>query len=83
MPDRALTPREVARLLRVRVDRVREWIASGELSAINTAPARCGRPRYVVLPEQLVAWTAARSIAASPPPPRRKRKAPALVDYYT
>ena len=31
--DRGMTPRELARVLRVSPDRVRAWIASGELGA--------------------------------------------------
>jgi excisionase family DNA binding protein len=80
-PRRGYTTREVARLIRISPDRVRAMIASGELPAINTAAARCGRPRYVVLPEQLVAWVRQRA-AAPPPRPARSRKRTTVVDYY-
>jgi excisionase family DNA binding protein len=80
-PRHGLTPREVARLLRVSPDRVRAWIASGELGAIDTARHRCGRPRYVVLPHHLAALEAARR-AGPPPRPPRRRSRPCLVDYY-
>ena len=51
--DRGMTPREFARYARLSPDRVRAMIASGELGAVNTAPARCGRPRYVILPHHI------------------------------
>jgi hypothetical protein len=78
---RGLTPTEVARMLRVRPDRVRAWIASGDLAAVNTAPHRCGRPRYVVLPHQLDDFTRRRA-AAVPTRVTRRRTRTCLVDYF-
>jgi hypothetical protein len=77
---RGLTPNEVARLLRVRPDRVRAWIATGQLGAINTAPRQYGRPRYVVLLHHLAEFERRRSAAAPPTPRRRKRTC--AVDYF-
>jgi len=79
--QRGLTPREVARRYRVSPDRVRAWILRGELGALNLGTNRCGRPRYVVLPEHLGEFERARKVAATPPVKRRKRLA-AAVDYY-
>jgi len=64
-PRCGLTPREVAKLLRVNADRVRGWIKSGELRALNVATARCGRPRFVIYP------TTCPNLRAAWPPPRR------------
>jgi excisionase family DNA binding protein len=76
-----LTTRELARYLRISPDRVRAMIMSGELGAINTSAAQCGRPRYIVLPEHLASWVRQRS--TSPPPKRAGRQKPKLpVDYY-
>src|SRR5262249_18503933 len=47
-PAAGLTVRDVARRYRVGEDKVRTWIARGELKAINTAAALCGRPRWIV-----------------------------------
>lgn len=77
---RGYTPNELAPLLRVSPDKVRRWIESGELQAVNTATARCGRPRYVVLPEHLEAFTRQRSAAQPKPTPRRRRRV--AKDYY-
>jgi excisionase family DNA binding protein len=79
---RGHTPAELARLLRVSPDRVRAWIKSGELGAIDTATHRCGKPRYVILPHHLAEFERRRAAAtpAGKPAPRRRRLV--AVDYY-
>jgi hypothetical protein len=80
---RGMTPNELARYLRVSPDRVRAWIASGKMKALNTAPARCGKPRYVILPHHLAEWERSHS-AAEPelvPAPRRRRRED-LEDFF-
>src|SRR5579871_4731634 len=78
---RGWTPRELARLLRVRPERVRAWIEAGEMPALNTASTRCGKPRYVVLPHHLAEWERRHRVAIPPSPAPRRRK-PATPDYY-
>ena len=48
-----LTVADVARRYRVSPDKVRAWIARGELRAVNTSTALCGRPRRVISPDAL------------------------------
>jgi hypothetical protein len=79
---RGWTPNELAALIRVSPDRVRSWIASGELGAINTARVGCGRPRFVVLPHHLAAFERRRAAAQPTPAPRRGRRLIGAVDYY-
>jgi hypothetical protein len=79
---RGHTPREVARLYRVSPDRVRAWIKSGELGAVNIAHTRCGKPRFVVLPHHLSEFEQRRKASTTTKPPRRRRREPAAVDYY-
>jgi len=74
------TVREVARRYRVSADKVRGWIGRGELAALNTADARCGRPRYVMTPEALAEFEHRRLVAPPPKPQRRKRVE--AVDFY-
>jgi excisionase family DNA binding protein len=77
--QRGYTPREVARQLRVSPERVRAWIARGELPAINTAdPGE--RPRWVILPDHLAALLQRRQ--ASPPPKLRRKRHTGFVDYF-
>jgi hypothetical protein len=81
LPARGLTPNELARVLRVSPDRIRQWIASGELKAVNTAAVVCGKPRYVVLPHHLEEFTRRRASAPPLKPARRQRVGG--IDFYT
>jgi hypothetical protein len=66
----------------VSVTRIRRWIEAGALGAINTAPNRYCRPRYVVLPEHLAEFER-RNRVTPPPKPTPRRKLPAnLIDYF-
>jgi excisionase family DNA binding protein len=76
------TVAEVARRLRVSPDKVRLWIRRGELKAINTATALCGRPRWVVTAESLAEFENMRA-GGPPPKPQRRRRQLDLVDYYS
>src|SRR5262249_9515783 len=80
--ERGFTPNELARILRVSADRVRDWIRRGELKALNTAPPRCGRPRFIVLPHHLAEFERARQVVTpSKAPPRRRRRS-VVFNYY-
>jgi hypothetical protein len=80
---RGLTVADVARRYRVSPDKVRGWIRSGELAAVNTAPSLCAKPRYVVTPEALERFEAGRQ-AATVVPKRMKRikRQAGAVDFY-
>lgn len=73
--------RDVANRYRVGEDKVRMWISKGELAAVNTAAALCGRPRWVISTEALVAFERRRA-GGRPPEPQRKRRRAVSVDYY-
>src|SRR5262245_4452478 len=78
---RGLTVEDVARRYRISPDKVRAWIASGELPAVNTAATLCGRPRWVIQPEALADFEKARR-GGPPPAQRRKRRRAGEVDYF-
>ena len=83
LPPAGLTVRDVARRYRVGEDKVRGWISRGELAAINTASALCGKPRWVILPDALAAFERRR--AGGPkvqPKPRRRLRTSGMVDYF-
>ena len=80
-PASGLTVADLARRYRVSPDKVRAWIARGELKAVNTAAALCGRPRWVVPADALAAFERRRSPAPALKPVRR-RKRTELIDYY-
>jgi hypothetical protein len=79
--ESGLTVADVARRYRVGEDKVRGWIARGELAAINTATALCGRPRWVILADALAAFEKRRASGPTPKPPRRKRN-PTEIDFF-
>jgi hypothetical protein len=75
-----LTPNEFARMLRVKADRVRTWIKSGKLLAVNVAEAECSKPRFIILPDHLAEWIRSRQ-TIPPQKPRGKRRL-ATKDYF-
>ena len=82
LPTTGLTPREVARYLRVSPDRVRSWIKAGVLRALNTAPSKLGKPRFIILPADLEQFAARQEARPAAPTKRRSKKHTPIVDYY-
>jgi hypothetical protein len=81
LPAAGYTVADVARRYRVSPDKVRAWIDRGELAAVNTSAALCGRPRWVIPPEALAAFERRRA-GGSPPKPARRRRRPEIIDYF-
>jgi transposase len=75
------TVADLARRYRVSEDRVRGWIARGEMRAINRRDTRSGRPSWVVTTEALAEFERGRQ-ATPPPKPLRGKKKRNLVDFY-
>lgn len=73
-----LTIPEVARRLRVGKDKVRKWVLSGLLRAVNTSDAT--RPRYVITPESLADFEGTRS--ATTPKKSSRGRLPKVKNYY-
>jgi hypothetical protein len=76
-----LTVRQVARRYRVSKDKVLAFIRRGELAAVNTAAALCGKPRWVILPEALAAFEKRRT-GGAPTQLARRKKRTTTVDYF-
>jgi hypothetical protein len=66
---------------RVGSDKIHAWIRRGELQALNTAGALCGRPRWVVLPESVAEFERGSTSNPSPNPTRRKKRTDA-IDFF-
>jgi hypothetical protein len=80
-PIAGFTVEDVAIRERVGADKVRGWIARGELLAINVAATLCGKPRWVISPEALTEFENRRS-SAPVPKPKRKQRPHGGVDYF-
>jgi hypothetical protein len=74
------TTADVAARYRVGEDKVRAWIRRGELAAINTSTALCGRARFVVTADALEKFEKGRSV--TPPPKVKRRRKVEVKDYY-
>ena len=79
LPPRGFTPNEAAKLFRISPERVRAMIARGELGALNLGSGE--KPRYVILPVHLEAFTR-RHAAATPVKPVRRKRRTVEVDFY-
>ena len=73
-----MTVPEVAKLLRVRPDKVLSWIRSGRLRGYNVAEKENGRPKYRVNPDDLEAFMQQRAVTQPAPKgrPAGRRRIP-------
>lgn len=69
----SLTPKEIAQLLRVKLDTVLAWIHRGELPAINVAKRPSTRPRYRVKTSDFEAFQEKRAAKVAVPRPHHRR----------
>lgn len=74
-----LTSPQAAKLLGVNADKIRAWIASGELQATNVVLRRgLARPRWRITEADLAAFKQLR--AAEPRQPIQRRSKPVVLD---
>ncbi len=80
LPHQPLTVPEVAKLLRVRPNKVLSWIRSGRLRGYNITERENGRPKYRVNPADLEAFSQQRAITQPAPKgrPVGRRQIPVL-----
>jgi excisionase family DNA binding protein len=74
---RGLTVAEVAQRFRVGKNKVRGWIARGELRAENTAD-KGQKPRWVIGPDAVAEFAQGRRPAT---PKTKRRRLPKVKDY--
>ena len=80
-PERQfLTPPEFAERLGVNADRVRGWIESGQLAAINVGDRQ--RPRWRLSPDAIDAFLASRASQSRRITPTRRRIRPTDVHTF-
>jgi excisionase family DNA binding protein len=81
LPTTGLTPNELAKLLRVSADRIRNWIKTGKLGAVNVAEYRCAKARFIILPHHLAEFERQRQVTPQLKPARRRRRI-GITDFY-
>lgn len=78
-----LTPPELARRWGISSDKVRAWIRSGKLAAIDAATRPGGRPRFLIDVRDLAAFEAARRVHTKVPTKRRPRQRDAgVINFF-
>ncbi len=77
-----LTPPQVAERFGIDPEKVRAFIDSGELRAINVAAKRCSRPRWRISPDALADFEASRSATPPPTVTRRRRRDPSIKQFF-
>jgi hypothetical protein len=70
---RGLTIRDVAIRYKVGRDKVRAWVRSGQLAAVNVASVVSAKPRWIILPSALAAFEGRRASGPAPGAPRRRK----------
>jgi excisionase family DNA binding protein len=82
IPLRGFTVRDVAQRFRVSPDKVRRWICSGELRAVNVASTLCGKPLWRITPEAVEEFEKLRGSVPPPKPANRRKRAKDFIDFY-
>jgi transposase len=79
----SLTPAQLALRYGVSADKVRNWIANGELHAIDVSTRVGGRPQWAIPPEALEQFERTRSTRPAPRPVRRRKRAPpGAIEFF-
>jgi len=77
-----LTPPQLARELGIRPGKVLAWVRAGELTAVDMAQNRGGRPRYRIARRAVDAFLAARAVVPRATTPRRRRRDQGITEYF-
>jgi transposase len=81
---RYLTPPEIATRFQISVDKVHNWIKTGQLRACNLATKATGRPRYSIDERDLETFIASRAVSPQSKIIRTSRKRPKcdVVEFF-
>lgn len=82
-PMQLLTAIEAADLLKVKPDRVRAWIKSGQIRGIDlSSNPGTGKPRFRVSESDLQAFLQTRAVTPDTRPKRRRRRNEDVIDFF-
>jgi hypothetical protein len=77
-----LTPPDIAKILQIKPGKVIGWIDRGELSAVNIAADRAGRPRWRISQSSLEEFLAARGNRKPIKASRRRKSALTVQEFF-
>ena len=77
-----LTATQVARTLRVNSDKIRSWIRSGELVAVDVSQSPGGRPRWRITPDALDKFAERRAAVVAPRSVRHRRGRDDVTEFF-
>ena len=77
-----LTAAQVARTLRVNSDKIRSWIRSGELAAVDVSQSPGGKPRWRITPDALNEFAERRAAVVAPSSVRHHRGRGDVTEYF-
>ena len=80
--QQVFTPPELAKRWRVSSDKVRNFIATGELVAFNVANKQSGRPRYRISIEEVRKFEARRATPPKPQVKRKMKKPQGIIEFF-
>jgi hypothetical protein len=80
-PQVGFSVADLARRWRISPDKIRAFLAKGELIGVNVAANMSGRPQWRISPEAVQLFEKRRSSAPPPKPARRQRRT-GYVDYF-
>jgi hypothetical protein len=80
-PD-GFTVADLCRRWRIGPDKVRSFLARGELVGVNLATHLSGRPQWRITRESVELFERRRTSAPPPKPARRRRQPSDFVDYF-
>lgn len=73
---------DLCRRWKVGPDKIRAFLARGELIGVNLATTLSARPQWRITPESVEVFERRRSSAPPPTPQRKSRRRSHLVDFY-
>jgi excisionase family DNA binding protein len=82
MSNNWLTVPSIAESLGIDAGKVLGWLRSGELTGVNVAHRRDGRPRWRVSAEALEQFLQRRQSSPPAPPKSRRKRQAGVIEFY-
>jgi hypothetical protein len=80
-PQPGFSVADLCRRWKVGPDKIRAFLARGELVGVNLASRLSGRPQWRITADSVERFERRRT-SAPPPKPQRRRRLPEVIDFY-